>query len=56
VNAFTLIHVVISLVGILSGFVVLFGMLNARRLDCWTKMFIRVLRDAAWSRQERAVA
>ncbi len=33
---YTLVHVVISLVGIFSGFVVLFGMLAGKRLNCWT--------------------
>lgn len=37
---FTLVHVAISLVGIFSGFVVLFGLLNARRLDGWTAIFL----------------
>jgi hypothetical protein len=37
---FTLIHVLISLVGIFSGFVVLFGMITAQRFDCWTKVFL----------------
>ena len=35
-----LIHVVISLVGIASGFVVLFGLLAGRRLDRWTSLFL----------------
>jgi len=39
-TTFTLIHVAISLVGILSGFVVLFGMLTAQRFDGWTKLFL----------------
>ncbi len=39
-NAFTLIHVAISLAGILSGFVVLFGLLTAKRLDGWTALFL----------------
>ena len=37
---FTWIHVVISLVGIASGLVVLFGLLTARRLDAWTIVFL----------------
>jgi hypothetical protein len=37
---FTLIHVVISLAGIFSGSVVLFGMLTAQRFDCWMKVFL----------------
>ena len=39
-SAYTLIHVVISLIGIASGFVVLFGMFNAKRLDRWTAVFL----------------
>jgi hypothetical protein len=33
-------HVVISLVGIVSGFVVVFGLLSAKRLDAWTAVFL----------------
>jgi hypothetical protein len=39
-NAFTLVHVVISLIGILSGFVVLFGMLAGKRFNGWTGVFL----------------
>jgi hypothetical protein len=39
-KAFTLIHVVISLIGILSGFIVFFGMLTAKRLNGWTALFL----------------
>jgi len=39
-KTFTLIHVVISLVAILSGFAVLFGLLIAKRLDGWTGLFL----------------
>ena len=38
--AYTLIHVLISLVGIGSGFVVIFGMLTNRRFDGWTALFL----------------
>lgn len=38
--AYTLIHVVISLVGIFSGLVVLFAMLAGKRLDGWTGLFL----------------
>jgi hypothetical protein len=38
--AFTLFHVAISLVGIVSGFVVVYGLLTARRLDGWTALFL----------------
>jgi hypothetical protein len=37
---FTLVHVVISLVGIASGLVVLLGMLGSKRLDGWTALFL----------------
>ena len=38
--AYTLLHVLISLVGIGTGLVVLFGMLGAKRLDAWTSVFL----------------
>jgi hypothetical protein len=34
------IHVALSLVGIASGFVVIWGLLAARRLDAWTAVFL----------------
>jgi hypothetical protein len=37
---FTLVHVALSLAGIGAGFVVLFGMLTAKRFDGWTKLFL----------------
>jgi hypothetical protein len=37
---YTLVHVVISLVGIASGLVVLVGLLSARRLEGWTRLFL----------------
>lgn len=37
---FTFAHVLISLVAIATGFVVLFGMLNAKRLEGWTSIFL----------------
>jgi len=37
---FTFAHVLISLMGIVSGFVVLFGLLNAKRLEGWTSIFL----------------
>ena len=37
---FTFVHVAISLVAILSGLVVLFGLLNTRRLEGWTALFL----------------
>jgi hypothetical protein len=37
---YTIAHVLISLVGIFTGFVVLFGLLAGKRLDGWTKWFL----------------
>ena len=37
---YTIIHVIISLLGIVSGFVVIFGMLNADPLNGWTAFFL----------------
>jgi hypothetical protein len=37
---FTIIHVILSLVGIITGFVVLAGLLTAKRLDSWTIVFL----------------
>jgi hypothetical protein len=37
---YTLLHVIISLIGIFSGLVVLFGLLSAKHLDGWTKWFL----------------
>jgi hypothetical protein len=39
-EAFTLAHVVISVVAIFSGFVVMCGLLTAKRLDHWTGVFL----------------
>jgi hypothetical protein len=39
-HIYTIIHVVISLVGILAGLVVLCGLLARKRLDRWTKWFL----------------
>jgi hypothetical protein len=39
-STFTIIHVIISLIGIFSGFVVLFGLLSAHRLAGWTALFL----------------
>jgi hypothetical protein len=38
--AFTLLHVLISLVGIFTGFVVVYGLLNNDRMDAWTALFL----------------
>ena len=37
---FTLVHVLLSLIGIGSGFVVIFGLLAGKRLDGWTALFL----------------
>lgn len=39
-DALTLVHVAISLAGILSGLVVLFGLIGGKRLDGWTAVFL----------------
>ena len=39
-TTFGAVHTLISLVGIVSGFVVVFGMLGAKRLDGWTAVFL----------------
>ena len=39
-TTFTFVHVLISLVGILSGLVVLFGLIAGKRLDGWTALFL----------------
>jgi hypothetical protein len=39
-TAFTLVHVVLSLIGIFSGFVVLYGLLTANRMPGWTSIFL----------------
>lgn len=39
-SAFTIFHVLLSLVGIASGFVVLFGLLTSRRMEGWTALFL----------------
>jgi hypothetical protein len=40
ISTFTLVHTVLSLIGIVSGVVVVLGMLNAKRLDGWTMLFL----------------
>jgi hypothetical protein len=37
---YTIIHVLISLIGIFAGLIVLFGMIAGRRLDGWNKCFL----------------
>jgi hypothetical protein len=39
-TAFTLFHVALSLIGIGSGFVVVYGLLTSKRLDGWTALFL----------------
>ena len=39
-DTYTLIHVLISLVGIFTGFVVLWGFLTGNRLNNWTAVFL----------------
>jgi hypothetical protein len=37
---FTLLHVIISLVGIASGFIVLFAMIGSKKSEGWTALFL----------------
>src|SRR5262245_23741659 len=39
-RAYTWLHVVISLVGVVTGFVVVAGLLSANRMDGWTAWFL----------------
>jgi hypothetical protein len=39
-DTFTLVHVVLSLIGILSGLVVLCGLFSANRMNGWTMIFL----------------
>lgn len=39
-QTFTLVHVLISLAGIVSGFVVMYGLLTNKREDGWTAVFL----------------
>jgi hypothetical protein len=39
-STFTLVHVLLSVAGIGSGFIVVFGLLNRKRLDGWTAIFL----------------
>jgi hypothetical protein len=39
-STFTTVHVIISLIGIVSGFVAVYGMLNGSKLDGWTTLFL----------------
>ena len=40
INAYTLFHVMLSLAGIFSGFLVLGGLLKTQRLSAWTHVFV----------------
>ena len=40
VPTFTTVHTVISLIGIFSGLVVLYGMFSSKRLEAWTAVFL----------------
>ncbi|MBV9393783.1 MAG: hypothetical protein JOZ84_05160, partial [Methylobacteriaceae bacterium] len=39
-HAFTLLHVVISLVAIVTGFIVVLGMIGGKPLPAWTALFL----------------
>ena len=39
-DAFTKLHVIISIIGIISGLIVLWGMLGNRKLASWTAVFL----------------
>ncbi len=39
-TTYTFVHVLLSFAGILSGFVVLYGLLTANRMDNWTLVFL----------------
>jgi len=39
-STFTFVHVLLSLAGIGTGFIVVYGMLAAKRLDGWTAIFL----------------
>jgi hypothetical protein len=39
-SAFTLLHVAISLIGIVSGLIVMVGLLESRRMGNWTALFL----------------
>jgi hypothetical protein len=40
ISTFTLVHVLLSLAGIGSGFIVVYGLLTRQRLDGWTALFL----------------
>jgi hypothetical protein len=39
-NAFTVFHVALSLIGIGAGVIAIYGLMNARTLPGWTKLFL----------------
>ncbi len=39
-STFTLLHAVISLVGIASGLIVAYGLMTGKRFDGWTAIFL----------------
>lgn len=39
-QTFTVVHTALSLIGIVSGFVVMYGLLSGKRLDRWTALFL----------------
>ena len=39
-STFTNLHVVMSLIGIATGLIVLYGLLTPKRLDGWTAIFL----------------
>lgn len=39
-STFTMLHVILSLVGIFAGFVVVFGMFSSKTLEGWTALFL----------------
>ena len=39
-DTYTFVHVLLSLIGIVTGFIVLFGLLTASRMNMWTAIFI----------------
>jgi hypothetical protein len=40
IHAFTVLHVALSLIGIVTGLIALGGMLESRNLDGWTVLFL----------------
>jgi hypothetical protein len=39
-STYTVVHVIISLIAIVAGFIVVFGMLGSNRLEGWTALFL----------------